>query len=291
MKKGGTHVDEQQGSLIRLESIASHLSKKEKLAANYILKHPNDVINQSITELAERIGVAESTVFRLCKRIGFNGYQGFKIALARDVVTRPMENVYQEINEDDSAKELMGKIFQGHIQGLQDTMQLYDSKTLDAAISKLANSKRVDFYGSGGSAVIAGDAVHKLVRTGLYCQAFDDGHQQVTSAAMLNDSCVAFGISHSGSNKDVLEALKQAKSAGAYTIALTQYARSPITKMADLVLHTKSSETLYRSEALSSRLIQLAVIDVLYVGVAIRRKEETLEGLEKIREAIALKRV
>lgn len=284
-------MNDQQGSLIRLEAILSHLAKKEKLAADYILEKPNEVINQSITELAERIGVAESTIFRLCKRIGFNGYQGFKIALARDAVKTPIENVYQEISEDDTPKDLMGKIFQGHIQGLQDTLQLYDSTALGTAIHQLAQSKRVDFYGSGGSSVIARDAVHKLIRTGLLCQAFDDGHTQVSSASMLDESCVAFGISHSGSNKDVLEALDEAKKAGAYTIALTQFARSPITKKADLVLHTRSSETLYRSEALSSRLIQLAVIDVLYVGVAIQRKEDTLQGLEKIREAIALKRV
>ncbi|HEX6923650.1 MAG TPA: MurR/RpiR family transcriptional regulator [Bacillales bacterium] len=278
-----------KGSLLRLEAVASQLSKKEKLAADYILSYPVEVTHQSITELAEHVGVAESTIFRLCKRIGFDGYQGFKISLARDVV-KPMENIYQEINEKDEPTELMNKVFQGHIQGMQETLQLYDSETLETAIEKMAKAKRIDFYGSGGSAVVAHDAVHKFIRTGLLCQAFKDGHMQVMSASMLDESCVAFGISHSGSNKDVLQALEKAKETGAYTIGLTQFARSPITRFCDLVLHTKSRETLYRSEALSSRLIQLAVIDVLYVGAAIKRKEETLVGLEKIREAIALKR-
>lgn len=280
---------DQKGSLLRLEAVASQLSKKEKLVADYILDHPGDVIHQSITELADHVGVAESTIFRLCKRIGFDGYQGFKISLARDVV-KPIENIYQEINETDEPDELMGKVFRSHIQGLHDTMQLYDKGMLDKAITKLADAKRIDFYGSAGSAVIARDAVHKFIRTGLLCQAFDDGHLQVMNASMLDSSCVAFGISHSGSNKDVVQALDQAKATGAYTIGLTQFAKSPMTKTCDLLLYTKSRETLYRSEALSSRLIQLAVIDVLYVGVAMKRKKQTLEGLEKIREAIALKR-
>ncbi|HEU5139767.1 MAG TPA: MurR/RpiR family transcriptional regulator [Bacillales bacterium] len=280
---------QQNGSLLRLEAVASQLSKKEKLVADYILANPGEVTHQSITELADHVGVAESTIFRLCKRIGFDGYQGFKISLARDVV-KPMENIYQEINEGDEPGDLMNKVFHGHIQGLQDTLQLYDFEILEKAIARLAETNRIDFYGSGGSAVVAYDAVHKFIRTGLLCHAFEDGHMQVMSASMLDSSCVAFGISHSGSNKDVLQALEIAKSTGAFTIGLTQYARSPITKICDLVLYTKSRETLYRSEALSSRLIQLAVIDVLYVGTAIRRKEETLAGLEKIREAIAMKR-
>ncbi|HET7626783.1 MAG TPA: MurR/RpiR family transcriptional regulator, partial [Bacillales bacterium] len=264
-------MTEQHGSLLRLRAVASTLSKKERLAADYVLTHPDEVIHQSITELAERVGVAESTIFRLCKKIGFDGYQAFKISLARDVV-KPIENIYQEIEENDSAETLMQKVFSGHIQGLQDTLQLYENGRFETAIEKIAGASRIDFYGSGGSAVIARDAVHKFMRTGLRCQAFDDGHMQVMSAAMLDESCVAFAVSHSGSNKDVLEALRVAKDTGAYTIGLTQFSVSPLTKLCDLVLHTKSRETLYRSEALTSRLVQLAVIDVLYVGVAMNRK-------------------
>ncbi|GGH84191.1 DNA-binding MurR/RpiR family transcriptional regulator [Pullulanibacillus pueri] len=283
-------MEQHEGTIIRLEAIVSQLSKKEKLVALYILEHPDKVVHQSITELAEQVGVAEATIFRLCKRIGFGGYQGFKIALARDVV-KPIENIYQEIDEEDSASTLMTKVFHAHIQGLQDTLFLYDDYILETAMTRLAQADRVQFYGSGGSATIAQDAVHKFIRTGLQCQAFQDSHMQISSAVMLGPQSVAFGISHSGSNKDILQALDLAKQQGAYTIALTQNARSPITKVADLALHTKSTETLYRSEALTSRLIQLAVIDVLYVGVAMKRKDETLDGLERIREAIALKRV
>lgn len=280
---------DQNGAQLRLESIISQLSTKEKQVANYILDDPGKVIHQSISELADQVGVAESTIFRLCKRIGFDGFQGFKISLARDVV-KPIENIYQKIQEGDTSSDLMEKVFHGHIQGLQDTMALYDRAMLDQAIDKLSGAKQIDFYGSGGSAVIAQDAAHKFMRTELLCRAVEDSHMQVMHAAMLDPECVAFGISHSGSNKDVLQALEKAKEAGAYTIGLTQFAKSPLTKMCDLALFTTSKETLYRSEALSSRLIQLAVIDVLYVGVAMKREKQTLEGLEKIREAIALKR-
>ncbi|WP_254901279.1 MurR/RpiR family transcriptional regulator [Tuberibacillus sp. Marseille-P3662] len=282
-------MSNQNGSLLRLEAVVSQLYKKEKLVADYILANPDEVVHQSITELADNVGVAESTIFRLCKRIGFDGYQGFKIALARDVVNA-VENIYQEIDEADASDVLMDKVFQGHIQGLQDTLQLYDATMLDQAIKVLAGATRIDFYGTGGSGMIAQDAAHKFIRTGLLCQAFNDGHQQVMNASLLDSTCVAFGISHSGSNKDVMQALSQAKAAGAYTIGLTQFAKSPMTELCDVALYTKSRETLYRSEALTSRLIQLAVMDVLYVGVGMSRKQQTLSGLEKIREAIALKR-
>ena len=153
-----------------------------------------------------------------------------------------------------------------------------------------SEATRIDFYGSGGSSAIALDAYHKFLRTGINCCAHSDGHQQIISAALLKPGQAAIGISHSGSNKDVIEALKIAKANGATTIAITNHYKSPLTKEADYVLYTTSRETFFRSEALASRLVQLSLIDVLHVAVSLRKQEETLHNLQKIREAISIKR-
>ena len=165
-----------------------------------------------------------------------------------------------------------------------------DAKVLESIIDVLGTASRIDFYGSGGSSAIALDAYHKFLRTGIHCNAHSDGHQQIISAALLGPGQAAIGISHSGSNKDVIEALKIAKANGAATIGITGHYKSPLSKEADYVLYTTSRETLFRSEALSSRLVQLSLIDVLHVAVSVHRQEQTLGNLQKIREAISIKR-
>lgn len=275
--------------IVKIKAIYSALSSKEKIVADYIMNNPKEIIHLSITEFSENSSVAEATIFRFCKRLGFRGYQAFKIALASEYV-EPIQNIHEEINEEDEVHTLAKKVFMGHIEAINDTLNLLDADKLETIVDLLSRATRIDFYGSGGSSAIAMDAYHKFLRTGINCNAHSDGHQQIISASLLGPGQAAIGISHSGSNKDVIEALKIAKANGAATIAITNHYKSPLTKEADYVLYTTSRETYFRSEALASRLVQLSLIDVLHVAVSLRKKEETLTNLQKIREAISMKR-
>lgn len=275
--------------IVKIKAIYSALSSKEKIVADYIMNNPKEIIHLSITEFSENSSVAEATIFRFCKRLGFRGYQAFKIALASEYV-EPIQNIHEEIKEEDEVHTLAKKVFMGHIEAINDTLNLLDPVKLETIVGLLSRATRIDFYGSGGSSAIAMDAYHKFLRTGINCNAHSDGHQQIISAALLGPGQAAIGISHSGSNKDVIEALRIAKANGAATIAITNHYKSPLTKEADHVLYTTSRETYFRSEALASRLVQLSLIDVLHVAVSLRKKEETLINLQKIREAISIKR-
>lgn len=278
-----------QNIVVKINAIYSSFSAKEKTVADYILKNPQEIIHLSITEFSEQASVAEATIFRFCKRLGFRGYQAFKIALASEVV-EPIKNIHEEIKQEDEVATLAKKVFAGHIEAMKGTLNLLDPKVLENIIEVLSKASRIDFYGSGGSSAIALDAYHKFLRTGIHCNAHSDGHQQIISAALLGPGQAAIGISHSGSNKDVIEALKIAKANGATTIAITSHFKSPLSKEADYVLYTTSRETLFRSEALASRLVQLSLIDVMHVAVSVRKQEQTLDNLQKIREAISIKR-
>lgn len=280
---------QQSHGLTRMRSMLSSLSAKEKVAAEYIMANPEEVIHSSISELADKSGVAEATIFRLCKRLGFKGYQAFKIVLASDVV-KPMENIHEEISECDTMMDITKKIFSSSIEALKDTLSLLDNEQLEKSVACLSKAKKIDFYGSGGSGVIAQDAYHKFIRTGIPTTAHTDGHLQIMSAALLDASCVAVGISHSGSNIDVINAIQTARERGAKTIGISSTMKSPLNRAVDMAIGITSRETLFRSEAMASRLVQLTVVDALYVGVSLRRQAETLDNLQKIRESIAIKR-
>ncbi|HEY8348067.1 MAG TPA: MurR/RpiR family transcriptional regulator [Symbiobacteriaceae bacterium] len=277
------------GCLHRLRSILDTLKHAERRAAEYILRQPHEIIHLSISELAERCGASETTIFRLCRRLGFSGYQGMKISLARDLV-EPLALIHEEVIEGDSPWAVTQKVFQSTMRSLADTLKVLSPQELERAASVFVKARKVEFYGVGGSGIVALDAMHKFMRTGLLCAAYTDPHLQVMSASLLGPEDVAVGISHSGSSKDTVEALEVAKKAGATTVAITDKARSPIVKVADIVLCTASAETGFRTEAMASRVCQLAIIDSLFVAVGLARKEATLASVQRVREAIALKR-
>ncbi|WP_394235667.1 MurR/RpiR family transcriptional regulator [Niallia oryzisoli] len=277
-----------QNCIAKIRSNYARLSEKEKKIADYILNDPEKIIHGTINEVAEELNVADATVFRFCKRIGFKGYQAMKIALASEFINSTQQlDVDMEITDEDDEKTIAEKVFKSNIITLENTSQILDMSSIQKAVNIILHANRVEFYGTGGSAVIAMDAYHKFIRTGIKVFAFIDSHFQLMSASQLTDKDVAVVISHSGTNKDTLNILKTAKQNGAKTIAITGYPKSPISQHADVSLYTSSAETQFRSEALSSRIAQLSLIDAIYVNLRVLNKEAAQQSLRKIRNTIS----
>lgn len=275
-----------QITMRKIKSTYSRLSEKEKLIADYILATPESIIHSTISEIAEKLQIADATVFRFCKRIGFGGFQEMKIALAADLTT-PAVPVYDAITEDDDVHTVTKKVFQSNIQTIENTLTLVKKETIEEAVTTLGNAEHIYFFGTGGSAIIAMDAFHKFMRTGSPCFAFIDSHFQLMAASQMKKNDVAVVISHSGANKDTFNILRTTQESGAKTIAITAFPKSPIAQNATITLLTTSEETEFRSEALSSRIAQLSLIDALFVNLMIHNKEESKEALVHIRKAIS----
>jgi DNA-binding MurR/RpiR family transcriptional regulator len=277
------------GSFVRLQGAYSGLRAAEQRVADFVLKHPDELIYLTVTELAERTHTSESTVVRLCQKIGYKGYQEFKIVLARDLVEETTE-IYAAIEPGDDLATVKTKVFQANAQALRDTIEVLDDGELQRAVDALANARRVEFYGVGGSAPLALDAYHKFLKLGLQAIALSDGDLMAMSSSLLGPEDVALGISHTGASRDVTDALGRAKAHGATSICITHRPSSPITKVSNVVLVTAAQQTAFRSDASSSRIAQLTIVDTLYVSVANKHHERSLEMIQRTREATAAKR-
>lgn len=277
------------GCFIRIHGTYASLRAAEQRVADFILKHPEELIHLTVTELADKTQTSESTVVRLCQKIGYKGYQEFKIMLARDLVG-PAETVYEEIVATDDIAALKQKVFAANAQALKDTMEVLQNDELERAVLALAQARRVEIYGIGGSAALAMDAYHKFMRLGIHSVYLNDGDLMAMSSSLLASGDVALGISHTGGSRDVCDAMENAQAVGATTICITHRATSPITKVADVKLFTAAKETVFGSDAMSSRIAQLSIIDTLYAGIANADYEKSLMNVQKTRQASAGKR-
>ena len=68
----------------RIAEKYSKMTKSEKRSRRLFSGTKRDLQLTSITELAEQCSVADSTIFRFCKMLGYNGYNDFKIAIAKE---------------------------------------------------------------------------------------------------------------------------------------------------------------------------------------------------------------
>lgn len=277
------------GCLIRIKSAMEMFKPAEKTVAEFVLQNPEQVMQMSISEAARDTGVGESTVIRFCRALGYKGYQEFKLRLAQDLV-EPVEYIHENISFADSTSDLAKKVFQTNIKAVEDTKKALDPEMVEVAAQKLSAARKIDIYGVGYSSFTALDAKSKFTRLGLVSDAFGDAHLQVMAAAALSANDVAIGISHSGSTRDVVDALTVARRSGATTISITNFSPSPITRVSDIVLLTASPESPMGGEVLTSRIAQLCVIDVLSVALAITLGESCLELIKKTSDAVKKKR-
>ena len=276
------------GTLIRLRGLYPSLKAALRKVADITLARPELAIYASVNEVAAAAGVSEATVMRLCRLLGFRGFQDFKIALARELVT-PLHRLHEEVAEGDDTATIVHKVFQANVAALQDTLAVLDMEAMAKASQWLLRARSIMLIGVGTSGPIVTDAANKFFRLGLLVQAITDAHLMMMAAALLTPADVLLAVSHSGSTRDTVEAAKTAKSAGARVICITNNSLSPLTKTADLVLVTASRETRFRQEAMASRLCQTSILDSLYTLIALARPEEALQNLAKIENVIVMK--
>jgi len=267
------------------------LRPAEQRVGEAVLADPAAISESSITAVARQCMTSETTVLRFCRAIGLGGYPELRIALARaaqreetDQNARPPVN--GTIGENDSVADVVAKISYADSRAVEETGAALDVAALTAAIEAVRAAGRIDVYGIGASGLVAHDLHQKLHRLGLISFSWADPHLALTSAAVLEVGDVAIGISHTGTTIDTIDALRVARQHGATTIAVTNFAKSPITEEADLVLTTAARETTFRSGAMASRIAQLALIDCLFTGVAQRSYDHAIDTLQTTYAAV-----
>jgi RpiR family carbohydrate utilization transcriptional regulator len=275
-------------TLTLIRSSIDSLRNSEKKVAKCVLKDPEAVITTSITELAEKARTSEPTVIRFCRRLGLGGYMELRLNLARDLPSA--QYIFENVGDSDSLAEIAGKILNAHREAITNTLNKLNLDDLDAAASVLLSARRIEFYGLGGSAIVALDAHHKFFRLGIPCVTYDDPHMQVMSAALLSPTDVVMAVSHTGSTKDIIESVKVARKAGAKVIGILGSENAPLSKICDIALSVFSREAALRLAPMTSRLVQLAVIDVLFVTVAMHDFSATRERLDKVKRSLVGKR-
>ncbi|TLS50919.1 MurR/RpiR family transcriptional regulator [Paenibacillus antri] len=277
------------GGLVRIREVIDQVNPSERKVAAYILEHPQDMIEQSVAQLAANSGASQAAIVRLCKSLGVKSYQELKLKVAGDLQERKHESSatgYSDIQPNDSIQSIIESVSNNNIQSIRDTVKIVDAAAVERAVAALNGAKRIFFFGVGASNLIAMDAQQKFLRINKTSLSFPDPHVQLTSAVTMTADDAAVGISYSGETSEIIRALTIAKEHGATTISITKYGDNTVSRTADIPLFTSSTETEIRSGAMASRISQLNVVDILYIGVASRNYDSAVTYLEESRRAI-----
>lgn len=274
------------GGLSIIQTMLKKLPQSEQKLADYILQHPHEVVNSTVSELSTSAKTSGAAVIRLCKSLGLKGFQDLKMRIAGDLM-KSVEQGYRDIEPSESLYRVVEKTTSNTIQIIRDTAEIMDHENLKTAIGMLLKAKNVHFCGVGASNIVAQDAQQKLIRINKGATAFTDVHIVATLIANANPDDVVFAISFSGETQEIINLLKLAKERGVKTIGLTHFGQTTVSSLCDVSIYTTfSNEATFRSAATSSRLAQLYMIDILFLGMATEQYEMTVQYIDNTRAAI-----
>jgi RpiR family transcriptional regulator, repressor of rpiB and als operon len=273
----------------RIRMMMPHLTPLEGRVVDTILGRRDFDETTSLRTVADDAGVSEAMVVKIAKKLGFAGFKDFRAGVV-GYNGLPTAELHQELSPDDTGVEIAQKVFRTSIHALEETLSILDPEAFEKAADLLFAARQRDFYGIGGSAQIARDVSHKFLRIGVRTSVFDDAHMMLMSAALLGEGDVAVGFSHSGTTTAVIEPLELARRRGARTVALTNYATSPLASIADVVLCSTAQGSPLLGENAAARIAQLILFDAVFVAVARRDLKAAERSLAATRDAVVAKR-
>ncbi|KQV87462.1 glucokinase [Pelomonas sp. Root1237] len=255
----------------------SELSPAELRVADLVLAQPRSVLNDPIAEIARAAGVSQPTVIRFCRSLGCEGLSDFKLRLASGL-TGTVPVTHTQVNTNDSMLELGAKVLGNTASAILQVRSHLNRDTIDRAIDMLLSAHRIEFFALGHYGVVAQDAQFKFLRFGMPCGAYTDPRLQLLAADVLREGDVAVVISSGGRLPELLSVVEKAQERGAKVVAITA-SQSPLAKKADATLIVDHIEDIATHLPMVSRILHLLVIDILAVGVAMRRSPDSIAAL------------
>lgn len=270
-------------ALARMRGVYPSLPPSERKVVDFVLANFEDVIRMTLAELAQRSTVSDATVVRLCRSLGYNNFLELKISLTRSISDSP-RLIYDDVAEGDPSGTIARKVLRTAVQAVQDTLEMLDDEAFDRAVQMMHTADRILIVGVGTSGPLAHELYNRLIRMRMNCHAHTDIYLQVVEAALMTERDVVVAISQNGSSLGPVRTAVEAKSKGAKIICITGNPVSELTALSDAVLLTVSHET--RLETIDSRVAQHALIQALYVALAMRMISSANESERLIWEAL-----
>lgn len=273
--------------LIKIRALQDELSPNERKIARFILENPALIRDYSSQNLANSVGVSQSSIVKFSQKLGYQGFPDLKLAI-HEAVLLGAENADEgdaRQSDPEGDRSIREQLYRIKAEALRNTMELNDEKRLMAAVDVLERSERTQIIALGAGSMVARNFASMLIQIGKSVIAEVDTYIQLSSVATLGKKDAVFLISFSGQSPRMLGIVKEAKKAGATIVTLTNYNANPVRSLADVQLYSVSSVGEYELPQIVSSSSQQFIVDLLFSQL-VRRDPKARELVARSRKAV-----
>lgn len=258
-------------------------SESEKEIAKYILNHGEAVLSMSVKELAKHTYTSPATIVRLCKKIGLEGYNDFKIKYSAELQYDLQHTNRIDVNfpfqKDDSHPLICHKLASLSQEVIADTVKLIDFNQLHQIVDLIYHYPTIDIYGSGNSLLAAMSFQHKMMRISRDVNLRVLHGEQIFMSYNTNPDRIGMIISYSGETNEVIQIAQTLKEKKTPLIVLTSIGDNRLSHYADYILNIGSREKIFTKIApFASQISMEYLLNVIFSCLFQKDYEQNIQN-------------
>ena len=268
-------------TLLKIRELYSSFHGNYIRIADCILHNPGLLIRDKVSDVAAACNCDNAQIIRFCQKLGFKGFSDMKRAMSHDLIPLQTNIDNISLNKGSGFSRLMEDFRKDYLQTINDTILMCDEKVIPNVVEKIKNARKIMLCGLGASGIVCEDLQMKLVHMGYPAFFYSNQTLNKMMCSLLEKNDLMIVISFSGKNKEILQYAQVAKSNNCPIVVITNYSNSPLALLSDMLLLTSSQEDDFRIGAMTSRLSQLMIVDILSVTLALKDIKKTEKNLAK----------
>lgn len=263
-----------EDAILKIKDNYFRLSKGQKLAADYILSHLNDVTHMSADKIAKNAGVSESTVIRLSSKLGYDSFPAFTQAIGLSLISHP-------VNDGNDGKETQYDILQAVMEAdakrITDTLSGIDRETFERAQELIMHADTVYILGMRSCEPLAEmlGFYLNIIRGNVQVLKSTSSSEVFEQMIRIRSKDAFIGISFPRYSMRTLKAMEFARDRNASVIAITDSDRSPMCFYSSCMLTAKSNMV----SVLDSLVAPLSLINALIVSLCVKNSGDVRNNL------------
>ncbi len=279
---------------LRLKDI---MSKTEEELADFFLREGENLKKYSSRSLAEATYTSPATIVRMCKRLGFAGFDDFKEQFLAEIRYLDQQPGAVDVNfpfaKGDSLMKAANRMAQLYEEVTRDTLSLLQNDVLQKAVRILRASENVCIYSMGTAINQAECFREKMLKIGKRVTISSNLNYQLYEAGCLSVKDAAVIISYSGETRKMLQIAAECKKRHVPVIAITSFGENSLTRYATCKLTQSTRESMFQNLGdFSSHLSVSLLLDILYSAYFLQdydrhyqNKQDKTRILEKFRKS------
>lgn len=241
----------------------------EQKIADFLISLGEGMEGKSTRWIAEKTFSSPATVIRLCKRLGFSGFDQFKAQYLKEL--QYIDKQYGKINvnfpfeKSDSMMSISNKIGSLYHDTVDDTLSLLSHDDTARSKRMICEADAIYLYSFGTALNQAESFKEKMMKIGKRVFLSANLNYQLYEASCMKENDLAIIISYSGETENALKIADICKRNQVSILSITSMGENSLSAQSDAILYISSKENLFNNIADYSIHVSVnLILDIMY---------------------------